>query len=305
MNIKKIISVILLIIIISGCLYFTLMTKEVTIYNEKDKLDVVVTTFSAYDFTKHIAGDNINLMFLLGPGVDSHGYEPSAADIVKIQNADVFIYVGGTLEPWSKKIISNLPESVKTLRLIDSIDLKEEINEREYDEHIWTSTENAAKMIKYIETSLSDLDSNNSKLYKENSKKYIEEINNVKQEIKEIVTTAKRKKLVFGDKMPMQYFIEEFGFDVVAAFNGCAEETVPTSKTIAYLVDLIKNEKIPVILYIELSEGRVAKTLAKETGAKTMQIQTLHNISKEDFENGETYTSLMKRNIEVLKEALN
>ncbi len=323
MNIKKIISVILLIIIISGCLYFTLMTKEVTIYNEKDKLDVVVTTFSAYDFTKHIAGDNINLTFLLGPGVDSHGYEPSAADIVKIQNADVFIYVGGTLEPWSKKIISNLPESVKTLRLIDSIDLKEEIkidgtqyeekhshedeeiNEREYDEHIWTSTENATEMIKYIETSLSDLDSNNSKLYKENSKKYIEEINNVKQEIKEIVTTAKRKKLVFGDKMPMQYFIEEFGFDVVAAFNGCAEETVPTSKTIAYLVDLIKNEKIPVILYIELSEGRVAKTLAKETGAKTMQIQTLHNISKEDFENGETYTSLMKRNIEVLKEALN
>lgn len=241
-----------------------------------------------------------------------------------MQNADVFIYVGGTLEPWSKKIISDLPESVKTLRLIDSVDLKEEtkidgtqyeveehnhkeekINEREYDEHIWTSTENAVEMIGYIEESLSNLDSNNSKEYKENSKKYIEEINNVKQEIQEIVSTAKRKKIVFGDKMPMQYFVQEFNLDVVAAFNGCAEETVPTSKTIAYLVDLIKTEKIPVILYIELSEGRVAKTLAKETGVKTMQIQTLHNISKEDFENGETYVSLMRKNIEVLKKALN
>lgn len=217
-----------------------------------------------------------------------------------------------------------MPAGVKTIRLIDSIDLKEEIkidgtqyevehdhdkneeiNEREYDEHIWTSTENAVKMIEYIETRLSSLGSNNSKKYKENSKKYISEINNVKQEIKEVVSTSKRKKIVFGDKMPMQYFMQEFNLDVAAAFNGCAEETVPTSKTIAYLVDLIKTEKIPVILYIELSEGRVAKTLAKETGAKTMQIQTLHNISKEDFENGETYVSLMRKNIQVLKEALN
>lgn len=233
----------------------------------------------------------------------------------------MFIYVGGTLEPWSSKIVENLPESVQTLRLIDCIDLLEEVKidgtveehdhdhdeveEREYDEHIWSSLENGMKMVNYIEEELSKLDNENESIYKENAESYINDINEVKSEIEDIVANSKRKRLVFGDKMPMLYFVEEFGLEVSAAFSGCAEETVPTSGTIAYLVDLIKEENIPLVLYIELSEGKVANTLAEETGAKTMQIQTLHNISKEDFENGETYVSLMKQNAEVLKEALN
>ena len=233
----------------------------------------------------------------------------------------MFIYVGGTLEPWSSKIVENLPESVQTLRLIDCIDLLEEVKidgtveehdhdhdeveEREYDEHIWSSLENGIKMVNYIEEELSKLDNENESIYKEKAESYINDINEVKSEIEDIVANSKRKRLVFGDKMPMLYFVEEFGLEVSAAFSGCAEETVPTSGTIAYLVDLIKEENIPVVLYIELSEGKVANTLAEETGAKTMQIQTLHNISKEDFENGETYVSLMKQNAEVLKEALN
>lgn len=233
----------------------------------------------------------------------------------------MFIYVGGTLEPWSSKIVENLPESVQTLRLIDCIDLLEEVKidgtveehdhdhdeveEREYDEHIWSSLENGIKMVNYIEEELSKLDNENESIYKEKAESYINDINEVKSEIEDIVANSKRKRLVFGDKMPMLYFVEEFGLEVSAAFSGCAEETVPTSGTIAYLVDLIKEENIPLVLYIELSEGKVANTLAEETGAKTMQIQTLHNISKEDFENGETYVSLMKQNAEVLKEALN
>ena len=233
----------------------------------------------------------------------------------------MFIYVGGTLEPWSSKIVENLPESVQTLRLIDCIDLLEEVKidgtveehdhdhdeveEREYDEHIWSSLENGMKMVNYIEEELSKLDNENESIYKEKAESYINDINEVKSEIEDIVANSKRKRLVFGDKMPMLYFVEEFGLEVSAAFSGCAEETVPTSGTIAYLVDLIKEENIPLVLYIELSEGKVANTLAEETGAKTMQIQTLHNISKEDFENGETYVSLMKQNAEVLKEALN
>lgn len=320
MNLKKIISAILLVIILITCMYFTFKTNERQKYKQNDKPTVVVTTFSAYDFVKNIAGDTVNLVFLLGPGVDSHGYEPGAKDIMQIENADMFIYVGGTLEPWSTKVIESLESDVKTVRLIDSIDLKEEIkidgaqeehehheeiDEREYDEHIWTSPENAIKMINFINGNLKELKNENEALYDQNASAYIKEINKLQEDIQEVVKTSKRKRLVFGDKMPMQYFIEEFGLEVSAAFAGCAEETVPTSGTIAYLVDLIKDEKIPVVLYTEMNEGKVAKTLADETGAKTRRIQTLHNISKQDFEKGETYVSLMRRNIEVLKEALN
>lgn len=325
MKLKKIISAILLVIILIGCFYFTFKTNERQKYRVNNKPTIVVTTFSAYDFVKHIAGDTVNLVFLLGPGVDSHGYEPGAKDIMQIENADMFIYVGGTLEPWSTKVIESLESDVKTVRLIDSIDLKEEvkidgaqeethdhhnheheeINEREYDEHIWTSPENAIEMINFISNHLKELKNENEALYDQNANEYIKEIKKVQKDITEVVNKSKRKRLVFGDKMPMQYFIQEFGLEVSAAFAGCAEETVPTSGTIAYLVDLIKNEKIPVVLYTEMNEGKVAKTLADETGAKSKRIQTLHNISKQDFENGETYVSLMRRNIEVLKEALN
>lgn len=324
MKVKKIISVILLILILLAIIYLMFKTDNIKKYDDTSKPTVVVTTFSSYDFVRQIAKDNVNLVFLLGPGVDSHGFEPGAQDIIQIENADLFIYVGGTLEPWSAKVVQNLPENTKTLRLIDCINLIEEvkidgtvddhnhtheessdIDEREYDEHIWTSLENATKMVNFIEGGLSSIDRKNENLYKKNAKNYITEINGVKDEIQEIVNNSKRKRLVFGDKMPMLYFIEEFNLDVSAAFNGCAEETVPTSSQVAYLVDLIKKENIPVVLYIELSNGKVAKTLSEETGAKTMQIQTLHNISKEDFENGETYVSLMRRNAEVLKEALN
>ena len=324
MRLKKIISLILLIIILIGVIYLMIKTDNINKYEDNSKPTVVVTTFSSYDFVRQIAKDKVNLIFLLGPGIDSHGFEPGAQDIIQIENADLFIYVGGTLEPWSSKVVQNLPKEVKTLRLIDSIELLEEvkidgtidshnhvhsenkeIDEREYDEHIWTSLENATKMIDFIESGLSNIDKENESFYKENAENYKNEINGVKNEIQEIVDNSKRKRLVFGDKMSMLYFIEEFGLEVSAAFNGCAEETVPTSSQVAYLVDLINKENIPVVLYIELSNGKVAKTLSEETGAKMMQIQTLHNISKEDFENGETYVSLMKRNAEVLKQALN
>ena len=114
----------------------------------------------------------------------------------------------------------------------------------------------------------------------------------------------KRDRLIFGDKMPMQYFLNEYGLKASAAFNGCTTETEPSAKTITYLVNKVKEENIPVVLYIELSTGKTAKSIAEETGVETLQIQTLHNISKDDFEKGETYVSLMERNLEVLKKAL-
>ena len=154
------------------------------------------------------------------------------------------------------------------------------------------------------------MDKENAEAYRVNADNYVNEIKLVQSEIRECVDNRVRDRLVFGDKMPMQYFLDEFGLTASAAFTGCSTETEPSAATIAYLVDKVKNEGIPVVLYIELNTGKVTSLIASEVNSETgsnvesMQIQTLHNVSKDDFENGETYVSLMRRNLDVLKKAL-
>ncbi len=334
-TIKIIIFAIVVIIAIVGVVFaFGGSKKE----NESGKLNIVTTTFSTYDFTRQIVGNKANITYLLGPGTDAHSYEPSAADLVKIQNADVFIYIGGEMEKWIDKVLdSNTLDTSKTevIRVTDTVETIEEVEvdgaeehdhdedeeehheegqeheeheheheEGAFDEHIWTSPTNAIKIVNYLQEKFASLDSDNKDVYEKNAETYIAKIKDVQAKIKEIVDNKKRERLVFGDKMPMQYFLNEYGLTASAAFNGCSTETEPSAKTITYLVNKVKEENIPVVLYIELSTGKTAKSIADETGAKAMQIQTLHNISKSDFEKGETYVSLMEKNLDVLKKAL-
>ncbi len=156
----------------------------------------------------------------------------------------------------------------------------------------------------YLNNKITELDPNNKEIYKENTESYIAQITELQEQIQDIINNKKRNLLVFGDKMPMQYFLNEFDLIASAAFSGCSTETEPSTKTITYLVNKVKQEHIPVVLYIELSTGKTAQIIAQETGSKAMQIQTLHNISKTDFDNGESYVSLMYRNLDVLKQAL-
>lgn len=284
---------------------------------DNGKLNVVVTNFASYDFARQIAKDKVNITNLLAPGVEMHSYDPSPNDLATIESADIFIYVGGETEAWVEEVLDTLNTSnVKLLKLMDTVNVieeqeidgaeaeEEEEEETAFDEHIWTSPENSIQIVKSISDELSKLDSENSNTYDENANSYIAEIRDVQSKIKDVVDNRVRDRLVFGDRMPMQYFLNEFGLEVSAAFIGCSTETEPSSATIAYLIDRVRNEKIPVVLYIELGNEKVANTIAEETGSTAMQIQTLHNVSKEDFENGETYVSLMTRNLDVLKKAL-
>jgi zinc transport system substrate-binding protein len=284
--------------------------------NKNDKLNVVVTTFSTYDFVRQIAGDTVNINYLLGPGVDSHSFEPSSNDLIKIKNADMFIYIGGEMEKWVDKIlgtdvITSKTELIKVTDCVETIEEQEvdgaeehEEEEGAFDEHIWTSPKNAINMVNYLNNKLILSVPENKEMYNKNAESYIAKIEEVDSKIREIVNNKKRDRLVFGDKMPMQYFINEYGLKVSAAFNGCSTETEPSTKTITGLVERVKNDNIPVVLYIELSTGKTAKTIAQECNVEAMQIQTLHNISKDDFNNGESYVSLMLRNLDVLRKAL-
>ena len=321
MKLKKVILVIILIaIILVGIIAGVVLGKKNKTSNT-EKIKVTASNFASYDFLRAIIGDNdnIELTFLLGPGKDAHSYDPTAQDLITIQNSDLFIYIGGEMEKWADRVLPTLDTSntkvicvaddIKTIKEqeIDGAEPEnEEDEEGAFDEHIWTSPDNAITMVNTLEKSMEEIDSSNPSKYKQNAENYIAKIKNVDKQIQEIVDNKKRDRLVFGDKMPMQYFINYYKLQVSAAFSGCSTETEPSSKTIAYLVNKAKEEKTPVILYIELNNGKVANTIANEVenGCKAMQIQTLHNVSKTDFDNGETWVSLMERNLDVLKTAL-
>lgn len=317
MKLKKIILIFLLVVIVLSVIFLTFYSGKISKKIETNKMNIVVTNFVAYDFVKHITGDKVNVVLIVSPGVESHNYDPTAHDLALIENSDLFIYIGGEVESWATRIIETTDLSqTKLLCLLDTVELVEESEvdgaekeehheeQKSFDEHIWTSPANAIKMMQGIEQVISKLDEKNEQVYHENANKYISEIKQVQGKIQEIVDNKVRNRLIFADKMPMQYFVNEFGLEVSAAFSGCSTETEPSSGTIAYLIDKIKEEKIPVVLYIELSTGNIAKTISEETGCEMLRIESLHNVTKNDFDNGETYVSLMTRNLDVLKKAL-
>jgi zinc transport system substrate-binding protein len=292
------------------------------------KITVTATIFPPYDFTRAIAGGRVNLNMLLPPGAESHSYEPSPRDIITIQNSDVFIYIGGESDAWVDRILDSVDtQNMKIIRLMDAVDVVEEEivegmedeeehgdggedeedgheEEAEYDEHIWTSPRNAALLINAIAGGLIEKDKANAEFYRQNAEAYILKLDELDAAFKQVVNGAKRKTMVFGDRYPFRYFSDAYGLSYFAAFPGCSTETEPSAATVAFLINKIRAEKIPVVFHIELSNEKMADTIAEETGAKKLRLHAAHNISKRDFDNGATYIDLMTLNVDALREAL-
>jgi zinc transport system substrate-binding protein len=294
-------------------------------------LTVTATIFAPYDFTRAVAGDRINLSMMLPPGAESHSFEPTPRDIIDIQNSGVFIYIGGESDAWVDRILDSLEtRNITIVRLMDVVDVVEEEivegmqdeeeeeaaaaleaigaiggeEEPEYDEHIWTSPLNAIRMVQAITDALCEKDAANAAYYRQNRDAYVAKLNGLDAAFQSVVDAAKRKTIVFGDRFPFRYFADRYGLSYFAAFPGCSTETEPSAATVAFLIDKIKAEKIPVVFHIELSNERMANTIAEETGAKKLLLHAAHNISKRDFERGATYLELMTANVDTLREAL-
>ncbi len=284
------------------------------------KLRIVTTIFPAYDFAREIVGDTADISMLLPPGTESHSFEPSPADMIAVENCDLFIYNGGESDAWVDTLLENKGTSnYRVLRMMECVDVVEEksiegIDEihqhggegmtAEYDEHVWTAPQNAIKITKAIAMAMMDLDPIHSQTYQENLFRYSKELEDLDGEFREIVASASRTTMIFGDRFPFRYFAEAYRLDYRAAFPGCSSETEPSVKTVAYLVDKIRKEKIPNVFYIEFSNQKIAKMLQVETGAVPLLFHSCHNLSKEEMERGDTYLSLMRLNAENLKEAL-
>ena len=284
------------------------------------QLKIATTIFPAYDFARAVAGEKAEITMLVRPGSEVHSFDPSPRDVLSIRNSDVFIYIGGENETWVETLLKSSETRGKTfVRLIEHVGaVREEIVEgmqagekereheeqREYDEHIWTSPGNAAILVGAIADALCAADPSNAAEYKSRADKYAAEIRILGEEFKALAASAKRKKIVFGDRFPFRYFVDEFGLEYRAAFPGCHTESDVSVAVMAYLMKYVESEGIPVVYTLELGSGNIARAIAEHTGAKVLTFNSCHNVTRSDFERGATYVSLMRQNLENLRKGL-
>jgi zinc transport system substrate-binding protein len=173
--------------------------------------------------------------------------------------------------------------------------------EIEYDEHIWTSPVNAMTCVEVIRDTLCEMDPEHAAEYGQRAADYLDVLKDIDAGFREVSENRVRNLIVVGDKFPFRYLAEEYGLNYRAAFSGCSSDTEPSAQTIAYLIDKIRDEKIPVIYYLELSSHRVSDIIGEETGAEPLLLHSCHNVTRAEFERGITYEELMRQNIENLR----
>lgn len=332
------------------------------------RLKIVTSLFPYYDMARAVIGDvkGIDLKMIVTPGQDSHSFEPTPSDVIQMENADVLIYNGGSLETWIDTLLDSLNNKNQIqMKMMDYVDvLNEEIVEgmdtrfeehdheehshkednhnrenhkedshseenhkednhsedssndsefhnedseeehEETDEHIWTSPVNEIIMTEKICETLSKALPEEKENFQKNAENYISQLKELDNEFRTIVENAKTKEIIFADKFPLQYFTKEYGLKYYAAFPGCGSDMEPSAKTIAFLVDKIKEDNIKAVFYLELSSHIVADAIETDTGAKPLQFNSCHNITQKQFDSGVTYVDLMKENVNNLKIAL-
>lgn len=302
---KRLIAILLcLCLMLCGC------TAEPEKPHDETKLQIVCTSFPAYDFAREIAGDRAELTLLIKPGSEVHSYEPTPKDMIRIQESDLFICNGGESEQWAETLIT---PKLNTIYMMDCVDTVEESadgiynaedGEPELDEHVWTSPLNAIKISEEICNALCKLDTDNAETYKTNFTAYKAQLMALDREFRQVIKNSGKHKLVFADRFPMRYFALEYGLDCYAAFPGCSSETEPSAKTVAYLINRVREDKIPAVLYMEFSNQKMADVICEDTGCRKLPFYSAHSVSAEQFEQGVSYLDLMRINLNSLKEAL-
>lgn len=311
---KKIVSVFVTFAVVMLSIMF-LAVNSIKEENDDDisKIDVVATLFPQYDFVKQVGKDKVNVSLLLPPGTETHTYDPSPKDIIEINKSKLFIYTGEYMEPWAESIASSIDKSVRVLDASNNISyIKEEHDheksdehEHEYDPHIWLDISNAKIMVDNILKALIEIDSENVEYYTKNATEYKEKLDKLDMEFESVIANGKRNILCFGDKFAYMYFIQRYNLEYITAYDGCTTNSEPSVAKILSIEEKIKEENIPVIFYESLSEGTIAKAIAKDTNIKALEFSSVHTVSSEDIQNGATYISVMEKNLNSLSKALN
>lgn len=314
MKIKKILAAVTAIALgasLCGC-------SGVETADSADKPLIITTIFPAYDFARQVFGDTAEVRMLLKPGQESHSYDPSAKDIVEINGCDLFVYNGGESDQWVESVLQAAPD-VETFRMTDAVSLLDEEHsegmqeedhdhdhgdEEEYDEHVWTSPDNAAAIVRALGNRAKALFPDSAAELDSNTESYAAQIEEIDGRLKALLDGEKRY-FIFGDRFPLLYFFKHYGLNYYAAFPGCGSETEPSAQTVTFLLDKLgQPDAVKAVFCIELSGRKLADVLAEDSGLDVVEFHSCHNITADDFAAGETYVSLMERNLQTLEKVL-
>ena len=290
-----------------------------------EKIRIVTTIFPEYDWVREILGDKADsaeITMLLDNGVDLHSYQPTADDIIKLSDCDLFVYVGGESDGWvegalksaanrDRKVIHLLDvlgDSVKEEETVEGMQEEEEDQEeKEYDEHVWLSLKNARTLVVAISAALQELDPDNKDTYAANAEAYGQKLSALDAEYRKAVSAGTYKTLLFGDRFPFRYLVDDYGLSYYAAFAGCSAESEASFETVSFLARKADEGKLPCVLTIEGKNHKIAETIVQNTAGKNQKILTMDSMqstTSQDVARGTTYLSLMEKNLDVLKEAL-
>ena len=321
---KRLLSIYLLITIsvltvLSGCRN-NIVIEETPDTPEPDVLHITATAFATYDFCRQIAGELAEVEILIGPGEDSHSYTPTKKDMDKITSADIFIFTvtenrikdaTQTDDNPNRRLIdvSSLVPMLETTAPAEMDTAFETddtaIHHEKYDEHVWTSIDNAEVICQAIADTLCEIDEENSYYYRSNCEVYLSQLSSLKRDIRRIVSSAERKTIIMAGRNSLRYFAEEFGLEVYTAYPDCTKPYGDYPGAVKFLEDKALVDNIPVVFYDEMTTGSIAQKITDGTGKETAVFYSCHNISMEDYISGATYLELMTRNERSLETALN
>ena len=301
--------------------------------SDDGKLKIVCTIFPEYDWVRELLGDkaeDADVTYLLDKGADLHSFQPTAEDIMKISVCDLFIYVGGESDNWTQDALKEATnKDMKTLNLLDTVGSaakEEEVKEGmqgeeeehgmeeekeegpEYDEHVWLSVKNAKTIVSAICDDICELDKDNSEEYRKNLESYTAELDALDKDFTDLAASASVKTLLFGDRFPFRYFVDDYGFDYYAAFVGCSAETEASFETIAFLAGKVDELGLDTVYTIEGSDGSIAQSIvnsSEKKSAKIVKLDSAQSVSAEKLKEGTTYKGIMRSNLEVHKRTLN
>ena len=311
---------------------------------DNNKINVVATIFPEYDWVLNVVGkDNkdINTTLLLNSGVDLHSYQPTPKDIVTISNCDLFVYVGGESDEWVEDVLKEAKnKNMKTINLLETLGDKakeEELVEGmegeehdhdhdheegeehehhhdddeeegpEYDEHVWLSVKNAEIFVNEISAKMGEIDSANKATYESNATSYVSKLKELDNKYTDAVSKKNKDTLLFADRFPFRYLVEDYSLKYYAAFIGCSAETEASFETIKFLAAKVDELNLDVILKIESSDGGIANTVKNATTNKNQEILTMDSIQSstlEEYKKGKDYLKIMEQNLDILKQAL-
>ncbi len=284
---------------------------------EQLPLRVVTTIFPLYDTARQIAGDFADVSLLLPPGIEAHSFEPTPMDILGINRADLFIYAGEAMEPWAERVIGSLSDDVAILdasQFVSLLELEDHDHHghghhdhdhgHDIDPHFWTDPIQLTAVLHAITEQFIKLDSTHAQEYEARAEAYEHELLDLHDDISREVETLRVRTILYGGHFAFGYFAHRYGFDHISPYRGFSPSAEPTAQRIIELIKTMDELELDVIYHEELIDPRVARTISEETGARMMLLHGIHNVTKDELEQGVTYISIMRENIARLKDGL-